>query len=226
MTPFREQLKSWHGRLDKCSPREKALLTLVVLVLLVVSVDFLAIAPQKARQKVQRDQVAAARTEIQLLEAEMAGAEAKVSADPDRENRERLRLLQGQLGELDQQLESLALELIAPREMPGMLEELLLRQEGLRLLRVENLPPVPLLAATSGEKVTGMEVETANVYRHGLQLEFTGSYRQILAYLQVIEGLGRQMFWSSLDLQVEEHPRVKVVLTVYTLSLKKEWIGV
>ncbi len=224
MKVFREQLKLWYGRLDKLSLREKVLLILMMLVTLAGAVDMLAVGPQKVQQKLLRDQLAVARSDIQVFEVELAGAQARISADPDRENRAQLAQLQQQLAELDRQLESLALELIAPREMPGVLEELLLRQRDLRLLRVENLPPEPLLITAAGENPTG--TEAPNVYRHGLRLEFSGGYQQVLAYLQALEGMKQQMFWSSLDLQVEEYPRARVVLTVYTLSLKKEWIGV
>lgn len=217
-------MKAFLAQLDKRSLREKLLLTAMVLAALVAAVDFWVIGPLQVEQKGLRAQLATTEGELLQLETALVVAQARVAADPDEENRGRLTQLRQQTDLLDQELAALFLELIAPRDMPAVLKELLQRQAGLRLLSLENLLAEPLLAPEGAAQDSALEAP--NVYRHGLKLEFSGSYQQILTYLQALEGLGRKMFWTSLDLQVEAYPRSRVVLKVYTLSLKKEWIGV
>ena len=64
------------------------------------------------------------------------------------------------------------------------------------------------------------------LYRHGLVLELEGSYLDCLAYLAEVERLPWHIFWGSLELETEQHPRNRITLELYTLSLEEEWIGV
>ncbi len=225
MNRFRQILVRWLGRLEKSTLREKVLLVLMVLVVAYVAVDMLVVGPRLAQQKMLRERLAAGQSQQEQMLSQLQQMQQQAGVDPDLENRRLLSGLQMDLGELERQLRAQTLELVAPAEMPVILEDMLLRQKGLRLLRMENLPPQPLVAE-QGEPGAGQDAGRPNVYRHGLQLEFSGSYREVLAYLQALEGAGRQMFWGTLSVQVEAYPVSRATLTVYTLSLERDWIGV
>lgn len=218
------KLSAWKENLEKRSLREKILLIAAVWAIGYLLLDVMALSPLQTRQQAARQRLETSQSQLPQLEAQVAALQKQAAGDPDQENRQRREELQAKMAALDARLQALTLELISPQEMSRVLEEVLQRQQGLRLVRAENLRPEPLLAPT-GE--AGSDAPAGlNVYRHGLQLEFVGSYAQIVDCLRALEGIERQLIWTSFELQVEEYPRSRVVLTVHTLSLKKEWIGV
>ena len=73
-------------------------------------------------------------------------------------------------------------------------------------------------------KAEGDELE--NAYKHGLRIEFEGDYMTTLDYIRGLESLELRFLWDSLEFQVEEYPRSRVSITVFTLSLDQDWIGV
>ena len=101
--------------------------------------------------------------------------------------------------------------------MAQLLEGVLSRQPGLELVRIRNLPPETL--ATSEEE------DAARFYRHGLEIEVTGSYNAALDYLDSIEALPWRLYWQILELEVIEYPQNRIRIEVSTLSLDEEWIG-
>ncbi|BCA78654.1 hypothetical protein [Desulfuromonas sp. AOP6] len=218
------QFSSWKESLGKRSLREKILLIAAVWAIGYLLLDVMALSPLQSRSKAIRQRLETSQSQLPQLEAQVAALQKQAAGDPDQENRQRLEELQTKMAALDARLQALTLELISPREMSRVLEEVLQRQQGLRLVRAENLTPEPLLAPA--EEAGSDAPAGLNVYRHGLQLEFVGSFGQIVDCLRALEGIERQLIWTSFELQVEEYPRSRVVLTVHTLSLKKEWIGV
>ena len=124
------------------------------------------------------------------------------------------------MAELDRRLKSQMGDLIDPANMARVLEAILTRHTDLRLRRLENLPTRPLLAGEDGN------APEAGVYRHGLEMEFSGSYLSLLAYLKELDALPWNFYWDALELQVDEYPRAVITIRVHTLSLDEGWIGV
>ncbi len=224
MSGFRQKLALWGAALEKRTPREKILLVVAALAIVYLAVDVLALSPLKLRQKAVQQSLKTAAEQVPQLEAQIVALTTKATQDPDQDNRRQLEALRAQVAEMDARLQALTLDLIPPREMSRVLQEILHQQKGVRLVKAENLPPEPLL--TVEPDAQGEGTERPNVYRHGLRLEFAGTYPQILATLKALEGVKRQLLWTSLELQVVDYPQSRVVLTVHTLSLSKEWIGV
>jgi len=118
---------------------------------------------------------------------------------------------------MNERLGGYAAELIDPAEMSRVLQGVLKQQSKLRLIRVRNLSPEPLLASA--------EALTTTFYRHGLEIEFEGSYLDCLEYLQGIEALPWRFYWQFLEIEVLEYPRNRIRIEVSTLSPDEEWIG-
>jgi MSHA biogenesis protein MshJ len=62
------------------------------------------------------------------------------------------------------------------------------------------------------------------VFQHGFELTLQGSYADVHAYLAQLEKLPWRMFWGRISVNAEHHPRLRVTLTVLTLSLNKAWL--
>lgn len=209
-------------RVEKLSLRERIMIVGALLVAVLVPGYSLWIEPLQAKEKQGQSRIADTRKQTQELSFQIAALAAQAKADPDSENREKAARLQREIADLDSRLHTMSQGLVSPQDMPRVLEELLTRQSGLRLIRLENLPAQTVLdlpAAPAGEK-------QRNVFRHGLRLEFEGSYLDALTYLQALENLPRRLLWEELTLEVIQHPRNRVSLVLHTLSLQEEWIGI
>ena len=219
------RFRQWIDWLDKRSLRERVLLLAVVLVLGGFAADALFFHPQGIKRRQLHEQITATNTAVAELNRQTDAIKVRAQHDPDRESRARQQQLQMELDQLDGQLKALTVDLISPREMAEVLRELLTRQAGMKLVRLENLPPTELLPASEEDAEVNGE-ERPNLYRHPVHIVISGTYLQALDYLRDLEKLPRKLFWDNLEIVVGDYPQAEISLTVYTLSVRKGWIGV
>ncbi len=203
-------------KVDDLSLRERILIGATTLTL-VAAVWYLQFMEPLEKQATQRreeltalqDRARVANEQVAQQMLEMAGGSA--------EQRARVARINQQIDELNAMLGDYASELIDPTEMAQLLEGVLRKQSGLELVRIRNLP---------SEKLAASEDENATrFYRHGLEIEVTGSYADTLDYLESIESLPWRLYWQVLELEVLDYPTNRVRIEVSTLSLNEEWIG-
>lgn len=134
----------------------------------------------------------------------------------------RLQQLRRSVEEGEETMRVFTSDLVDPAQMRFVIEDLLARHDGLELVSARNLDVRPVLE----EEGAGSTNEEPVLFRHGVVLEFEGSYIESLAYLEDIERLPWQLFWSRLTLETLDYPRIRIGIVVQTLSLEEEWIGV
>ena len=64
------------------------------------------------------------------------------------------------------------------------------------------------------------------IYKHGIEIRIAGSYNDLLMYLAEIERMPQRIIWNRNKLSTELYPRNEMTLTLYTLSLDKQWLVV
>lgn len=217
---MKRRLAEWSARLDALSLRERGLVFAAALMVLFLVWDQLLLSPLDQRQlrtsqeleglRAQAEQI---RNQVQSLSSGGRGGRLAALRDEQRRLEEAHR-------RLDARLQEATTGLIAPAAMARVLEEVLSRQSGLTLLRVENLAPRPLFGDSESP------ASLAAIYRHGLVIEFEGTYADTLRYLRALEALPHTFFWEAVEFDVERYPRARVRLTVFTLGLEEGWIGV
>lgn len=215
------KLGAW---LDKRAPRERILLLVMVLAVGIFCANVWYFHPQGLERHRLQEQISTLNTTLAELDHQAEALQARAQEDPDRENRARKQRLQAELNRIDKNLKSLTVDLIPPKEMAEVLRGILTRQEGMKLVRLENLPPVELLSNADNASTEDGE-KRVSLYRHPVRIVVSGTYMQALSYLKKLEKLPRKLFWEGLEIVVEEHPRSRISLTVYTLSHKRGWIG-
>ena len=165
------------------------------------------------------------------------------SQDPDVAARIELDRLKKQLGALADRLVAVEGSLVPPQRVPALLEDMIGRKAGLRLLSLKTLPVSPLLEKKSDAEQTGAAKAadklaassaaktgeapaspSAGLFKHGVEIRLEGSYQELAAYLERLEKSQSKLLWSSVSLSAEQHPRLVLVLTVYTLSLDRTWL--
>jgi len=146
---------------------------------------------------------------------------------------DRVRALRARVTEGDAAVRVYTSDLVDPRAMRLVLEDLIRRQSGLRLLSATNLPPQALFedkehADGAGKPAADDATRSSapKLYRHSLVLRVEGTYLDCLAYLQAIERLPWHLYWARFELKAGDYPTNTYLIEVRTLSLDKEWIGV
>ncbi len=212
---LKNQLQGFANRIDAMSLRERALIfitLLVALYFLAVNVLFGPLNAEKERLQRQVDQK---RQETQALELQVQ-ALAGTGEDPGSAKRNKLEALRENLKIMDADLGRVTSGLVSPQEMARLMEQMLLKNRGLQVIRVESIPASPLQEGAGG---------SAQVYKHGMHVEVKGGYLDALRYLRSLEALPWKVFWGKVTLRTEKYPDSRVSLVIYTLSTNEAWIG-
>ena len=159
--------------------------------------------------------------------------QAALKEDPNVNTVKQIAQLETKLANIDNQLVLLTTDLISPSEMREALLKLLELEPGVSLLSFELIGAKPLLnlsneqsSADSGNNSPTAEQLGLNLYKHGIKIKLSGKYFQLRNYLQQLEQLTWKFFWQDFKFEVKEYPRGEVDITIYSLGLKKEFIGV
>ena len=219
-------LRDLMDRYDQLSLRERIILLIAALLLIALIWDSIFMNPLDRERKNRLQQVDALRAEVSGLEKSIETMVAQGADDPDKERRQQVGKLQAEIKTLDHGLEGATAGLIAPKEMTQVLEQVLRKARRLTLHTLRSLPP-------EGVKVPGRDVGASassqtpiSVYRHGVELELTGSYLDTLYFLENLEDLPWHFFWDRIEFVTEQPSQGRVKLRLYTLGLEQDWIGV
>ena len=220
-------LRDMMDRFDQLSLRERIILLVATLLLIALVWDSTFMAPLDKERKSRMQQIDALRAEVAGLDQsiEALAAQGAADADPEKSVQGKVEALTAEVKEIDRRLAGVASGLIAPKEMPNVLEQVLARTRRLTLHALRTLPPEGVMGPPGGVAAQP-GASTAQIFKHGVELELSGSYLDTLYFLQALEALPWRFFWDRIEFTVEEHPRGRVKLRVYTLGLEEGWIGV
>ena len=227
---MKERWQKLSSRFNALAPRERVLVFVATLFVTIAIFYVGAIEPLLLQKKRLAAQLAEARQNIKTTDDLMRIQES--AADPHAVKRSYRDALRKQLSEIDQNMQGLQKGLVPPEHMARLLEEMLVRGHGLQLMSLRTLPaqrfenpgaaPAPK-AGDKGAKPAAKEPERS-VYQHSYEIVLQGSYADFHDYLAGLERLPWRMFWGRMTLDSEQYPRLRVTLTVHTLSLSKAWL--
>jgi MSHA biogenesis protein MshJ len=226
-------------RFDARPQRERMAIVLAATALLLLVADRVWLTPAFSAFSSASQALAAARTEQQTLADE--AERRRVQGDANRRALDadiaqwRQRTSQGAQALADTQA-----GLIGPDRMVALLEQMLPRQGSVKVVGLTTLAPqdarTPIGAAARPTSTTPTPlpaaaasavpaVDGAPLYRHGVEIIVEGSYGDLMAWLFSLENLpGPRLLWGGVKLNVDQHPTVRLSLTVYTLSLDRAWL--
>lgn len=195
-------------RVDALSLRERGILLAVVLLLLYTLADRLLLGPTLQRIEQRRTEIGEIQTRLAALEAR-AGLLQHGNQDPLAHLRGRVTELETQLAAQDAQFEAKLGQLVRPDRAAPLLRELVQDVAGLRLHGLQS---------AAGDALFAEGANAGRILRYELSLHVDGGYFAVLDYLRRLERLPWRLFWDNMELQVPEHPRSEVRLTLYTLG--------
>ena len=219
-----ELTKQWVDTLHDLSLRERILVQVVALSVILFLLDTLLISRHQselADVEQEYNQTVDAQLQLEqtlaIKQAELAKAkslynddkEAIVSAET--ELRQKTALIENKLNRL-----------VPPTQITELLRNLLSKTDGLKVLSINNEPVKDISLNVNDDNSDNNETL---LYEHAATIKLSGSYQQLYDYLIAIENTGWELFWNTLHYKVVDYPRAEITLRVLTVSTDKHWIG-
>lgn len=221
-------------KIDKLARRERVMVFGAALAIVGYLIFALAIDPAQQRGRALHTQIEQQREELATLQKLQPvlsrGANGPAAAAPARRE-----AVTRQIGDADEALKAMHKSLVPAQRVNLLLQEMLKGEGGLQLVSLRTLPAAPLLPevqkpasppAAATRPAPKRDFVQNNVYKHGVEITLRGGYADLYQYLARLERSQWRMFWSRARLSVDEHPRLTLTLTIYTLSLDKAWLEV
>lgn len=205
-------------RIDAFSLRERLLLMLTLLAVVVGLWYVLLYQPLVSVAQHDTQHMQAARQQFAKTSAKVQSLVVRFRKPPNELARAELARVRAQIKVTDHTLRGLTVGLVTPGRMAAVLRTLLATDQQLSLVRMVSLPSVPLIKPGKGKK-------TIPIYTHGLEIQFSGSFRSALTYLQSVQKQHWNLYWDSLELHTHGYPRLSVTLRVHTLGVSQAWLG-
>lgn len=165
-------------------------------------------------------------SELELLEDEhQIYVMKELSSDPEIKAIEiaqlkvDLQTIQDELGQSSQ-------ELIPAREAYFMLQTLLENSDGLKLLELNSLAPVPLRGKQQKPDEPSSEKQASLLYEHGLALSLEGDFFSVVEFVEAVEAMQQKLFWKTMDYQVVQYPKARLLIELYSVSPNQEFITI
>jgi MSHA biogenesis protein MshJ len=228
---MKQILQKYADGIDAMALRERAMFFGAVALVLMTLLQVFLLDPVLSRRNQLSTQIAQQEEETKAIQARIQTLIRPDAPDRDALNRDKLKDLRAQMEQLDRQFEQQRNQFVAPAKMAAVLDSMIVKNRNLRLISLRNLPPTSLAepaAAVSASPAGGQARASGarEVFRHAVELSVSGSYFDLLDYLDALERLPQQMFYDGFELRVAQYPRSVLKLTIYTLSLEKSWLTV
>lgn len=227
---WQDTLQTAADRFNERPVRERALITVTALVMILFVGWELAVTPVLKQRDQLEARVGALGAERDGLLAQQQSLTAQLESDPSEELRQELEQRRARLERLDRQIADTTGKLIAPRAMVSLLKDMLAAQASLKLQTLELKTPTPVYGpdAEADSTAAGAADQDTGplLYAHDVELNIQGSYLEVLSYLRRLEGLDDRLGWVVLEYDAENWPAGEATIRVRTLSLEPAWLGV
>lgn len=203
------------GRIDALSLRERALLFWSLLICGLVLGDQLLLAPAQRRQQQLAASVKQQSAELAALRVQLGTRKAgPVLANTPEVVRGDMAALQSRIDDVNREIDRLSRLGGETDPLPRVLLHILRRYEGLTLERTATLTPT----TTAKRAPTGAETVPASLLRHGMEFTVSGSYGDLMRYVQTLEQELPSLRWGVMKLSSGK--------AAPTLTLQVFWLGV
>jgi len=225
-----ETLKQWQEKIDARIMRERALIFVSALAFIFMLWNFAVQVSIDKKSNEITSQLSSLASQRTAMQTQVAAITQSLLNDPDKQKKAQIAQLQIDIKQMEDKVQNASRNLIRADQLPQALQEVLQKTSQLSLLEVKTLPAqelqlnqpvIPKVAAESA-----IENNSAGVYQHAVELHVSGTYPQLIQFLQALEQLPWRFYWQSLDYHVEHYPAAETVLRVYTLSSEEGLLGV
>jgi MSHA biogenesis protein MshJ len=230
--------KQWQAYSEKyltITPREQYMVLLTGLVAIIFIIHNFFIDDNALKIVKLDKQIIQVNNDNRTAKASILIFEEGLSKDPNESLNKQISQYKDKLDKVDVNLLKLTSDLIDPVQMRHALMQLLKIQKGVSLQSFQVIAAQPMNIASTATAVTDNRTKTVAVnsdqpalilYRHAIKIKLSGSYFQLRDYLTQLETLSWKFFWQEFTYQLKEYPVGELEIEMYSLSTKREFIGV
>lgn len=206
-------------KFDALSPREHWLaLTVGMVIVLLVGFTY-GIEPLFKSSREASREIHSQNLLMDSLKMQREVYSEALSADPDQPLNAQLAQLNARMQEIDITFSKELSELVSPRLMPSLMANVMSLSGNLKLQSMESIAPTNILA-------NSQKSDDTELFQHAVRMTFTGNYEQIQRFLKALEGTHWQVYWRTMQYEVQQHPEAMITLEFYTLSTEREFLRV
>lgn len=232
MSAVRRQWEQLAGRYAAMTRREKLLVATALIVVPLLAGEMLILEGQRTRNATLASSIAQQSASATELQTQVQLLQQQLQVDPDARAKAEIAALMAEQQMLEKELLVVGQSLVPPEQMNDLLEQLLARHRGLRLVSLKTMKPQSVMgepektgaAAMTPAKEKGTD-QRFDLYRHGVEIRIEGSFAELQAYLVQLEALKERLLWGYLKYEVGEYPKAEMSLMVYTLSADRTWLA-
>jgi MSHA biogenesis protein MshJ len=219
-------LKKWATAFDALSLRERLMVFGAGAAAILFVFYFMSFNPLLAKRALLEASIAQKQSLLTATNKEIELTMLAHATDPDQDARRRLLAMQAETASLAQSLREKQHGLVAPERMLALLEHLLRRHAGLRVVSLKTLPGSPVgerPPAASGDAAA--KAPAPLLHQHGVEVVLQGSYADMVQYMQALQAMPTRVFWGAAHLDAASYPQATLTLTLHTLSMDDSWIA-
>lgn len=218
----------WSERFAKLNIREQYIILFAMVIVSYLLFDALALQSSNKQANRLENSISTLTNENRVLQLEVVKAQTTLANDPNKALDQQIEQYQKKLSQLDNDLMSLTNELIEPTEMRAALQDMLKLTPKVKLVSFESLAPAPLIKEelNSAGEVTQATSSQINLYQHDFNVTLEGSYFELRNYLKNVEKMPWSFYWHEFQYSIEKYPNATLNIKMYSLSTRKEFIGV
>jgi len=213
-------LKSVAQNFNVLTLRERCLFVITVIVSISVVWWYFYVEPIQTKTQFLIEENNRISRDVQITRNAISDIRNKIAAGVNQDKTQRLAQLELALEAVEERLRLKTIELIDPDKMFQLMTRLVYRESRLKLLSLKRREVKPALAPSEEKQ------EEAAIYRHVLEVKFSGKFQDILKYVQTLENLDWKLIWDEIEIITDEYPLITVQVVISTLSTRKEWVGV
>ncbi|OEZ46818.1 general secretion pathway, M protein [Janthinobacterium sp. MP5059B] len=222
-------LKKWATAFDALSLRERLMVFGAAAAAVLFVFYFMSFNPLLAKRAALEASIVQKQSLLTATNKEIELTMLAHATDPDQEARTRLVALQAETASLAQALREQQHGLVAPERMVTLLEHLLRRHAGLRVVSLKTLPAsavgVRQADAANGDAAAKAASPAPLLHQHGVEVVLQGSYADMVQYMQALQAMPTRVFWGAAHLDSASYPSATLTLTLHTLSMDDTWIA-
>lgn len=214
-------------KFNAISPRERGILVgSFAFAILFIGFSY-GISPQLAAKERAMGEIGKHRSALGSTQTSIT-ATGQVT-DPDAANNKAMQAAKKEIAEIDEKFQKLSATMVPPEKMQAFLEAILAQNKKLELVSLTTLSPTEFVTTSKSSEEQSSQASkkvAATLYKHGMEIRISGSYGDLTAYLAMLEEMPQRIIWDKVVLTVGKYPKNELSMTVYTISLDKQWLTV